>query len=90
MYSRRKNSSVPAIDVRSTSPPIITTPSEYSDYSKLGDMDINDASSMSPPRSPLYTLESLHDIEELMGIEEITASRKWCQPPQFPHLILHF
>ena len=35
-------------------------------------MDINDASSISEmgPRSPIYTLESLHDIEELMGIEE--------------------
>jgi hypothetical protein len=37
-------------------------------------MDINDPSSISEmgPRSPLYTLESLHDIEELMGVEEVT------------------
>ena len=38
-------------------------------------MDLNDPSSISEmgPRSPLYTLESLHDIEELMGIEEATV-----------------
>ena len=78
LHNRRKSSSVTAIDVRSASPPIITTPSEYSDYGKIGDMDINEASSISEigPRSPIFTLESLHDIEELMGIEEITVSQK--------------
>ena len=54
---------------------MINTPSEYSDYIKTAEMDINDPSSTSEmgPRSPLYTLESLHDIEELMGAEEITV-----------------
>ena len=61
------------MDIRSTTPPIINTPSEYSDYIKTAEMDVNDPSSISEmgPRSPLYTLESLHDIEELMGIEEV-------------------
>ena len=73
LYNRRKSSTTSAIDVRSTTPPIINTPSEYSDYIKTADMDMNDPSSISEmaPRSPLYTLESLHDIEELMGIEEV-------------------
>ena len=66
------------MDLRSTTPPIINTPSEYSDYIKTADMDINDgASSISEmgPRSPLYSLENLHDIEELMGIEEVPVNR---------------
>ena len=73
LHNRRKSSPAAAIDVRSSmSPPIINTPSEYSEYIKTAEMDINDASSISEmgPRSPIYTLESLHDIEELMGIEE--------------------
>ena len=73
LHNRRKSSPAAAIDVRSAmSPPIINTPSEYSEYIKTAEMDINDASSISEmgPRSPIYTLESLHDIEELMGIEE--------------------
>ena len=72
LYNRRKSSTTSALDVRSTTPPIINTPSEYSDYIKTAD-DMNDPSSISEmaPRSPLYTLESLHDIEELMGIEEV-------------------
>ena len=73
LHNRRKSSPAAAIDVRSAmSPPIINTPSEYSEYVKTAEMDINDASSISEmgPRSPIYTLESLHDIEELMGIEE--------------------
>ena len=73
MNNRRKSSTTSAVDVRSTTPPIINTPSEYSDYIKTAEMDVNDPSSISEmgPRSPLYTLESLHDIEELMGIEEV-------------------
>ena len=73
LHNRRKSSPAAAIDVRSAmSPPIINTPSEYSEYIKTAEMDINEASSISEmgPRSPIYTLESLHDIEELMGIEE--------------------
>ena len=73
LHNRRKSSPAAAVDVRSAmSPPIINTPSEYSEYIKTAELDINDASSISEmgPRSPIYTLESLHDIEELMGIEE--------------------
>ena len=79
MTRGRKNASATATDAPSTSPPIITTPSEYSDYGKIGDIDLNEASSISDigPRSPLYTLESLHDIEELMGIEEITVKKRY-------------
>ena len=75
MQNRRKSSTTSVIDARSTTPPIINTPSEFSDYIKTAEMDINDPSSISEigPRSPLYTLESLHDIEELMGVEEVTV-----------------
>ena len=59
---------------------MIITMSEISDYNNGGrgtahTIDTNDPSSTSdlggPPRSPIFTLESLHDIEELMGLDEI-------------------
>ena len=64
------------MDGRSATPPIITTASEITDYGTGVEVDINEASSISEvgPRSPIFTLESLHDIEELMGIEEIGVS----------------
>ena len=88
MQNRRKSSTASAIDARSTTPPIINTPSEYSDYIKTAEMDINDPSSTSEmgPRSPLYTLESLHDIEELMGAEEITVGT-YILIDNFSHII---